>query len=103
MLSTWALAAALAVAAPAGDPEQGRALYNQGKYAEAEAALKDVAGVEARAYRAAALTRLGRFAEAETEAKAALAETPTQAVAVAALGESLVKQDKLDEAIQRMD
>lgn len=103
MLSSWALAAALTLAAPAGDPEPGKALYQEGKYAEAEVALKDVAGVEARAYRAAALTRLARFAEAEVEAKAALAETATQEMAVAALGESLVKQDKLDEAIARMD
>ncbi len=103
MLSTWALTAALALLAPAGSLEQGKALYQEGKYAEAEAALKDVAGAEAHAYRAAALARLERWAEAETEAKTAIAETATQEVAVAALGEALVKQDKLDEAIEKMD
>jgi len=101
MAHSWALMAALALAAP-GDLAQGIALYQNGKYAEAEAELREVPGVEACAYRAAALVRLERYLEAETEAKAVLAETPTQPIAVAALGETLVKQGKLDEAVERM-
>jgi tetratricopeptide (TPR) repeat protein len=101
MAHSWALIAALALAAP-GQLAQGVALYQSGKYAEAEAELRQIPGSEACAYRAAALLRLERYAEAETEAKAALAETATQPIAVAALGESLVKQGKLDEAVERM-
>jgi tetratricopeptide (TPR) repeat protein len=98
MGSIWVVCAALALA-PAGDLAHGIDLFQNGKFAEAEAELRDVAGAQARAYRAASLDRLERYAEAETEAKAALAD---EAVAVAALGEALVKQDKLDEAIDRM-
>ena len=95
-----ALAGAPAVAQ---DAQRGIALYNEGKYAEAEAALRTSAQApEARAYLAATLERLGRHGEAEAEAKAALAVDPIQAVAVRALGEALVKQEKLDEAIARM-
>lgn len=97
----WALIAVLALAAP-GDLAQGIALYQAGKYAEAEVELRGVAGADACAYRAAALVRLERHEEAETEAKASLAEAPTQPIAVAALGEALVKQGKLDEAIDKM-
>jgi tetratricopeptide (TPR) repeat protein len=86
----------------AQDLQRGIALYNQGKYAEAEPVLKAATGVEAKAYRAGCLARLKRHAEAETEAKAALAQSPVHPIAVAALGESLVGQQKLDEAVQRL-
>jgi tetratricopeptide (TPR) repeat protein len=95
--------AGLAGPAVAQDAEQGIALFREGKYAEAEPVLRAAAGApEARAYLAATLERLGRHAEAEAEAKQVLAADPVQPMAVAALGESLVKQDKLDEAIERL-
>ena len=43
-----------------------------------------------------------KYGEAEAAAKAALAERPTDDVAVAALGDSLVGQKKYDEAIDRL-
>jgi tetratricopeptide (TPR) repeat protein len=101
MAALWTLWTALALAAP-GDLARGIELYQNAKYAEAEAELRDLPGADAKAYRAAALTRLERYADAEADAKAALAENAGQPVAVAALGESLVKQSKLDEAIERM-
>jgi tetratricopeptide (TPR) repeat protein len=64
--------------------------------------LKAAKGLEAEAYRAGCLARLKRYAEAEAEAKAALAQNPVHPLAVAALGESLVGQQKLDEAVQRL-
>ena len=85
-----------------GDASRGIALYEQGRYVEAEAALRGAAGNAARAYLAATLARLDRHGEAEAEARAVLEVEPTQSVAVKALGESLVKQEKLDEAIGRM-
>jgi tetratricopeptide (TPR) repeat protein len=103
------LALVLGVVALAGGPAlaqdvgQGIALYKEGRYAEAEPVLRAAVEVtEARAYLAASLVRLGRHAEAEAEAKAALAADPVQPVAVAAVGEALVMQEKLDEAIARM-
>jgi tetratricopeptide (TPR) repeat protein len=95
-----ALAGAPAVAQ---DAQRGIALYNEGKYAEAEAALKAApTTAETKAYLAATLERLDRHAEAEAQAKAALATDPVQPVAVQALGAALVNEKKLDEAITRM-
>jgi tetratricopeptide (TPR) repeat protein len=82
--------------------ERGITLYKEGKYAQAEPVLRAATGLEAKAYLAGCLARLKRHAEAETEAKAVLAKDAVQPVAVAALGESLVGQQKLDEAVQRM-
>jgi tetratricopeptide (TPR) repeat protein len=88
--------------ARASETETAVALYQKGKYAEAEAALRGETGAEAEAYRAAAVVKQGRHGEAEKLAKAALLEAPNHAVAVAALGEALVGGKKLDEAIQTM-
>ncbi len=82
--------------------DQGIALYKGGKYAEAEPVLRAASGVEAKAYLAATLARLKKNEEAEAQAKAVLAENATDPVAVGALGESLVGQQKLDEAIDRL-
>ncbi len=79
--------------------QSGIALYEQGKYAEAEATLKDAQGVQANAYRAAALVKQKKYGEAEASAKAAFEADPTHEVAVAVLGEALVNQKKHDEAI----
>jgi tetratricopeptide (TPR) repeat protein len=101
----WLVAvAALAGAdARAQDVAQGIAVFNEGRYAEAEPLLRAAAeSPEARAYLAATLVRLQRNAEAETEARAALEANPVSPVAVAALGEALVMQGKLDDAIARM-
>lgn len=88
----------------AQDLERGIALYKEGKYAEAEPVLRAAAGVglEAKAYLAGCLARLSRHAEAETQAKAVLTDDPVQPIAVAALGESLVGQQKHDEAVERL-
>ena len=100
LLGAVALAGGPALAQDVG---QGIALYKEGRYAEAEPVLRAaVEGTEARTYLAATLVRLGRHAEAETAARAALEPNPVQPVAVAALGEALVMQEKLDEAIARM-
>ena len=88
--------------APPDDLRSGIALYQQAKYAEAEAALRGAAGTEAQAYLAASLARQKKFEEAEAVAKAALDAVPNHEVAVAALGEALVGQKKLDEAVSRM-
>jgi tetratricopeptide (TPR) repeat protein len=88
--------------AAAGDLQAGIKLYNEGKYAEAEAALRGVEGAEASAYLAASLARQKKFTAAEATAKAALEADPMQPVAVAGLGQSLVGQEKYDEAIERM-
>jgi tetratricopeptide (TPR) repeat protein len=103
-LAGLVLVGALAGApAMAQDAQRGIALYNEGKYAEAEAALRKAPKTaESHAYLAATLERLDRHAEAEAEAKAALAADPVQPVAVRALGEALVKEKKLDEAVTRM-
>ena len=93
----------VAGAAHAQDVGTGIALYNEGRYAEAEPAFRAAgAAPEARAWLGATLVRLGRSAEAEVEAKAVLEADPANAVAVKALGEALVAQEKLDEAIARM-
>ena len=81
---------------------QGMGLYQQGRYAEAEAILRGVPGTEAAAYLAASLTRQKRYADAEAPAIAALAGDPVNAVAAAALGESLVALKKFDDAISRL-
>jgi tetratricopeptide (TPR) repeat protein len=100
---TWSVLVALA-ASPlwAQGLEQGIALYKAGRYAEAEPVLRAASGTEAKAYLAATLARLKKSAEGEAQAKAALAEDATHPVAVAALGESLVAQGKLDEAVDRL-
>ena len=82
--------------------EQGVALYRQGRYAEAERTLTPVPGVRARAYLAASRVRLQRYAGAEAPALEALRTSPGDPVASAALGEALVSQGKLDEAIRRL-
>jgi tetratricopeptide (TPR) repeat protein len=82
--------------------DQGVALYEQGRYAEAEATLAPVPGVRARAYLSASRVRLRRYAAAEAPAREVLQASPAHPVAVRALGEALVAQGKLDEAIQQM-
>lgn len=105
------VAATLAVTLGGGglgaqDASEGVALFHQGRFAEAEPVLRRAAQpaetLEARAYLAATLVRLERPAEAEVEARAVLEAEPAQPVAVAALGEALVMQEKLEEAISRM-
>jgi tetratricopeptide (TPR) repeat protein len=82
--------------------QAGIALYNQGRYAEAEAALAGATGPDARAYLAASRVRLRRYADAEAPALEALAARPAHEVAAAALGEALVSEGKLDEAVSRL-
>lgn len=107
----WACASSPSRRAPAPTParapapdaaEQGVTLYQQGRYAEAEAVLAPASGVQALAYLAASRVRLGQYAAAEAPALEALQASPGNAVASAALGEALVAQGKLDEAIQRL-
>lgn len=100
----WAAVVALA-AAPglqAGDLEDGIDLFRQGKYAEAEAKLRQAGGPEAQAYLAGSLAKQKKYGEAEGPAKAALDANATHEVAVAALGESLVGLKKYDDAIARL-
>jgi tetratricopeptide (TPR) repeat protein len=97
--------AARATAAGAGAAptlEQAVALYQQGKYADAEKILRGLQGPDASAYLSVALARQQRFAEAEAPASSALAANPTHAVAVEGLGQSLVGQKRYDDAIARM-
>jgi tetratricopeptide (TPR) repeat protein len=82
--------------------DQGVALYQQERYAEAAAALAPSPGVRARAYLAASQVRLQQYPQAEASALEALRASPGDPVASAALGEALVAQGKLDEAIQRL-
>lgn len=82
--------------------QEGIALFQQGKYAAAESALRGASGPEASAYLAGALAKQRKYAEAEGPAKAALEANGTHEVAVAAIGESLVGQKKYDEAIERL-
>jgi tetratricopeptide (TPR) repeat protein len=93
--------------------QRGIDLYNQGKYADAEAALRGQSGANANAYLAASIAKQAsadqqadrkraRYAEAEGFASAALAQEPTHAIAAQALGESLVGQSKTDDAIARL-
>jgi tetratricopeptide (TPR) repeat protein len=99
-LGVWVLAAGPALAQ---GMEGGIALYKEGRFAEAEPVFRAAAeGTEARAWLAATLVRLGRHAEAAAAAKTVLGADPVQPVAVRALGEALVMQEKLDEAIARM-
>jgi tetratricopeptide (TPR) repeat protein len=97
-----ASAAAYRPAAAPDDLQTGIRLYDEGKYAEAEAALRGASGPEASAYLAGSLAKQKKYAEAEAAAKAALEADATHAVAVAALGEALVGQKKHDEAISRL-
>lgn len=84
------------------DLQMGISLYKQGKYSEAAAQFASAPGAEAKAYLAASLAKQKKYGEAEAAAKAALADRPTDELAVAALGDSLVAQSKYDEAIDRM-
>ncbi len=87
---------------PADALQTGIALFQQGDYAKAEAALRGASGAEASAYLAASLAKQKKYAEAEAPARAALEANPTHEVALAALGESLVGQRKFDDAIEKM-
>ena len=97
-----ASAAAYRPAPGPDDLQAGIRLYEEGKFAEAESALRKASGTEASAYLAASLAKQKKHAEAETAAKAALEAEATHSVAVGALGEALVGQKKHDEAIARM-
>ncbi len=88
-------------AAPSG-LEAGIGLYQQGKYAEAAAALQGLSGVEANAYLAASQAKQRQFESALGAANAALAGDATHAVAVAALGEALIGLARYDEAVARL-
>jgi tetratricopeptide (TPR) repeat protein len=92
-----------AAAAPAPDElGEGIELYQQGKFAEAEAVLRRASGPEASAYLAGSLAKQRKYADAEAPAKAALEANGTHEIAVAALGASLVGQGKFDEAVDRL-
>ena len=82
--------------------QTGIALFQQGEYVRAEAALRQASGPDANAYLAASLAKQKKYAEAEAPARSVLEVNPTHEVAVAALGESLVGQHKFDEAIDKM-
>ena len=102
----WVLAAAAALAggtAEAQDLQRGIALYNQGNFTAAEPVFRGaIPNLEARAWLAATLVRLKRYAEVPAQADPVLAANPVHPRAVAALGESLVMQEQLDPAIARM-
>ncbi len=110
MLTARPLLAALAVfafadrgtAQPSQSVQAGIALYDSGKYVEAEAALRDLADPVAKAYLAASLAKQKKHPEAEVLAKGVLESRPTDEIAVAALGSALLGQDKNDEAIERL-
>ena len=85
-----------------GDVQAGIALYDNGKYAEAEAALRGNADLVAKAYFAASLAKQKKHVEAELVAKEVLESRPADEVALAALGNALLGQDKTDEAIERL-
>jgi tetratricopeptide (TPR) repeat protein len=87
---------------PQSDVQAGIDLYNAGQYAEAEAALRNNPDPKARAYLAASLAKLKRYAEAESVAKQVLESSPTDETAVGALGHALVGQEKTDEAVARL-
>ena len=89
-------------AVPPDTTQAGVSLYNEKKYAEAEAALAASTTAEGQAYLAASLAKQGKHEAAEAPAVAALEKQPTHPMAVAALGESLVKQGKYVAAIERM-
>jgi tetratricopeptide (TPR) repeat protein len=88
--------------APADAVQAGVDLYNAGRYAEAEAALRGSADPRAQAYLAASLAKLARYPEAEQVARQVLDKSPTEPTAIAALGHALVAQNKLDEAVARL-
>jgi tetratricopeptide (TPR) repeat protein len=101
----WLLAVAALAGGTAGaqDVQRGIALYNQGNFAGAEPVFRAaVPDLEARAWLAATLVRLKRYAEVEAQANPVLAANPAHPRAVAALGEALVMQEQLDKAIARM-
>jgi tetratricopeptide (TPR) repeat protein len=102
-LSCRSASASMPLRAPAPDSlKDGIALYEKGKYAEAEATLKEAKGTEADAYKAAALVKMKKYEEAEEPAKAAASAEPSNEIAVTALGESLVNLKKYDEAIDML-
>jgi tetratricopeptide (TPR) repeat protein len=107
MKISFAAVAALLALGPAvvnaQDASAGVALYNEGKYSEAAAALSSAEGAEAKAYLAASLVRQQKYADSEAPANAALAENASHPVAVAALGEALVKQRKFDAALAKLN
>jgi len=88
--------------APADSVQTGIALFEQGEYARAEAALRESSGPEASAYLAGSLAKQRKYPEAEAPARAALDANPLHEVAVSALGASLVGQRRFDEAIAKM-
>jgi tetratricopeptide (TPR) repeat protein len=92
----------LSGAARADSLQDGIALYREGRFAEAEARLREASGTEASAYLAAAVAKQKRFAEAVAPADAALGADPGHAVAAGALGEALVGQEKYDDAVARL-
>lgn len=109
----WSLSLVLAACASAGParlaPAQtasgldaGVAAFHAGNYVQAEQALSEQGGVEAKAYLAAARAKQKKWAEVEAPANAALAEAPAHAVAAGALGEALVGLARYDDAVARM-
>ncbi len=91
------------VAPPPQDATQsGVKLYGEAKYAEAEVALASSTTAEGQAYLAASRVKQAKYAAAEAPAVAALGKQPAHPMAVAALGESLVRQEKHVPAIERM-
>lgn len=91
-----------AAAVPPDTTQAGVKLYNEQKYAEAEAALASSSTAEGLAYLAASLVRQGKHAAAEAPALSAIEKQPTHPIAVSALGESLVRQEKFTQVIERM-
>jgi tetratricopeptide (TPR) repeat protein len=87
---------------PEAGVEQGVALYEQGRYPEAVQTLAPASSVRGLAYLAASRVRVGDLAGAEAAALRALGASPADPVASAALGEALVGQGKLGEAIERL-
>lgn len=82
--------------------ETGKSLVAQGKFAEAEAALRSASGTEAQAYLAKALAGQRKFAEAEGVANTVLAASAGQPIATEALGQALIGQEKFDAAIEKL-
>ena len=104
-LTTALLCAGLSLAPAARADETldaAVALYQQGKYAEAESALRAAPGPEAKAYLAATLAKAKKYDDAVATATAVLEEVPNQEVAVGGLGEALVGQKKYDEAVTKL-
>jgi tetratricopeptide (TPR) repeat protein len=94
-----------AASAGASDAErlkQGIDLFQQGRYAEAESALRGLSGTEAAAYLSGSLAKQKKYAEAEAPGIAALGGSPAHPVAAAGLGEALVGLKKYDDAISRL-